>query len=115
MKLRVAGRSPRELLALRDAARGADRNEVRLVLEPTGVYDRLLVQLARENRLRCKFVNGEDVAKMRQVIFGDFGETDERDPRAIDAVATHGRTIFARDLPAVFRLMRVTRPIPSRY
>ncbi|HEY0142064.1 MAG TPA: transposase [Thermoanaerobaculia bacterium] len=96
----------RELLALRNVARDAGRTEVRLVLEPTGVYDRLLVQLAREVGFDVKFVNGEDVAKMRQVIFGDFGKTDQRDPRAIDAVATHGRTIVARDLPAVFRLMR---------
>jgi len=96
----------RELLALRDAARSAGRNQVQLVLEPTGVYDRLLVQIARESGFDVKFVNGEDVAKMRQVIFGDFGKTDQRDPRAIDAVAAHGRTIVVRNLPAVFRLMR---------
>ena len=95
-----------ELTALRDAARAAGHGEIRLVLEPTGVYDRLLVQIARELGFDVKLVNGEDVAKMRQVIFGDFGKTDERDPRAIDAVATHGRLIKARDLPAVFRLMR---------
>jgi transposase len=95
-----------ELTALRDAARAAGHSEIRLVLEPTGVYDRLLVQIARKIGFDVKLVNGEDVAKMRQVIFGDFGKTDERDPRAIDAVATHGRLIKARDLPAVFRLMR---------
>ena len=95
-----------ELTKLRDTARDAGHTEIRLVLEPTGVYDRLLVQIARETGFDVKFVNGEDVAKMRQVIFGDFGKTDERDPRAIDAVATHGRTIVARELPAVFRLMR---------
>jgi transposase len=95
-----------ELTALRDAARVAGHSEIRLVLEPTGVYDRLLVQIAREVGFDVKLVNGEDVAKMRQVIFGDFGKTDQRDPRAIDAVATHGRLIKARDLPAVFRLMR---------
>ena len=95
-----------ELTALRDAARTAGHGEIRLVLEPTGVYDRLLVQIARELGFDVKLVNAEDVAKMRQVIFGDFGKTDERDPRAIDAVATHGRLIKARSLPAVFRLMR---------
>jgi len=95
-----------ELLALRQAAHDAGHSEIRLVLEPTGVYDDLLVQIARECGFDVKFVNGEDVAKMRQVIFGDFGKTDERDPRAIDGVAMHGRTIVVRDLPAVFRLMR---------
>lgn len=95
-----------ELTALRDAAQADGHSEIRLVLEPTGVYDRLLVQIGRELGFDVKLVNGEDVAKMRQVIFGDFGKTDERDPRAIDAVATHGRLIKARDLPVVFRLMR---------
>jgi transposase len=96
----------KEMLALRQAARDAGHSEIRIVLEPTGVYDDLLVQIARECGFDVKFVNGEDVAKMRQVIFGDFGKTDERDPRAIDGVAMHGRTIVVRDLPAVFRLMR---------
>jgi transposase len=96
----------RQLITFRDAARSAGHSEIRLVLEPTGIYDRLLVQIAREVGFEVKFVNGEDVAKMRQVIFGDFGKTDERDPRAIDAVTMHGRTIIARDLPPVFRLLR---------
>lgn len=96
----------RELLALRETARAAGHVDVRLVLEPTGIYDRLLIQIAREVGFDVKFVNAEDVAKMRQVIFGDFGKTDPRDPHAINAVATHGRTVVVRDLPAVFRLMR---------
>ena len=73
------------------------------------------VQIAREVGFDVKLVNGENVAKMRQVIFGDFGKTDERDPRAIDAVATHGRTIIARDLPAAQGSgdLRVTATAPQ--
>ena len=96
----------RELTALREAAHAAGHSEIRMVLEPTGIYHHLLIHIARELGFVVKFVNAEDVVKMRQVIFGDFGKTDERDPQAITAVATHGRTIVVRDFPAVFRLMR---------
>jgi len=96
----------RELTALREVAHAAGYVEVRLVLEPTGIYHHLLVQIAHELGFDVRFVNAEDVVKMRQVIFGDFGKTDDRDPQAINAVATHGRTIVVRELPATFRLMR---------
>jgi transposase len=79
---------------------------VRLVLEPTGVYDKLLINVARTLGFDVKLVNGEDVAKMRQVIFGDPGKTDKRDPTAIHGVATNGRLMIARDLPVVFRMLR---------
>jgi hypothetical protein len=48
-----------ELLALRDAARDAGHSVIRLVLEPSGVYDRLLVQIARAVGFEVQFVNGE--------------------------------------------------------
>lgn len=96
----------RELTALREAAARGGYPHVRLVLEPTGVYDKLLINISRTLGFDVKLVNGEDVAKMRQVIFGDPGKTDKRDPAAIHGVATNGRMMIARDLPVVFRMMR---------
>ena len=81
--------------------------ELQLVLEPTGVYDKLLLRIAQELGFDTRLVSGEDVAKMRQVIFGDPGKTDPRDPHAIEAVARHGRTSIVRQLSQVFALMRV--------
>jgi hypothetical protein len=64
------------------------------------------LRIARELGFETRLVNGEDVAKMRQVIFGDPGKTDPRDPLAIEGVAQHGRTIVVRAFPEVFALMR---------
>jgi hypothetical protein len=53
-------------------------------------------------------VNGEHVAKMRVVLFGDSGKTDKRDPAAIAGVVRSGRLIVdrRRNMPEVFELLR---------
>lgn len=94
------------LTQLGNDASSCGQTNVRLVLEPTGVYDKLLLRIAQELGFETRLVSGEDVAKMRQVIFGDPGKTDPRDPHAIEAVARHGRTSVARALSQVFALMR---------
>jgi transposase len=101
------GNAIRETLAqLRSEASSRGHTDIRLVLEPTGVYDKLLLRIAQELGFDTRLVSGEDVTKMRQVVFGDSGKTDPRDPHAIEAVAQHGRTIVVRALPQVFALMR---------
>lgn len=95
------------LTQLRNDASSSGQANVRLVIEPTGVYDKLLLRIAQELGFETRLVSGEDVAKMRQVVFGDPGKTDPRDPHAIEAVARHGRTSVARVLSQVFALMRV--------
>lgn len=94
------------LVEIRAKAASAGQTHMVLVLEPTGVYDKLLLRIAQELGIETRLVSGEDVAKMRQVIFGDPGKTDARDPQAIEAVARHGRTAVVRVLTQVFALMR---------
>lgn len=94
------------LTEIRSKAANAGQTDIGLVLEPTGVYDKLLLRIAHELGFETRLVSGEDVAKMRQVIFGDPGKTDARDPQAIEAVARHGRTAVVRALTQVFTLMR---------
>jgi transposase len=94
------------LAQIRAVADAAHIESVRLIVEPTGVYHKLLLRLACEARFEPCLVNAEHVAKMRAVVFGDPGKTDLRDPAAIAGVATQGRVIREREFPENFALLR---------
>ena len=81
-------------------------SNVRVVVEPTGVYHELLFRLARMRRLETCLVSAEAASKMRLVIFGDHGKTDQRDPIAIADLAARGHVLRHRDLPDTFTAMR---------
>jgi transposase len=87
-------------------ARLSGFEQVNVVVEPTGVYHRLLLRIARALGCQTNLVDASHVVKMREVIFGDPGKSDERDPLAIHAVAMQGRLIVDRQLPEVYRLLR---------
>lgn len=93
---------------IRAFASSAGFDQVRVVVEPTGVYHNLLLNLARQLGMATALVNGEHVAKMRVVLFGDSGKTDKRDPAAIGGVVRSGRLIIdrRRNIPEVFELLR---------
>lgn len=90
---------------IRHSAAG-DASRLRIVVEPTGVYHKLLMRMARQLGFQTALVNAEHVVKMRTVVFGDSGKTDRRDPHAIAAVADGGRLLIDRVLPEVFQLLR---------
>ncbi len=96
------------LSRLRKHADEAGIKSVRIVVEPTGIYGELFLNLARSMQFETAFVNGEHVAKMRVLIFGDTGKTDRRDAEAISAVAASGRMIVdrRRSFPEVYELLR---------
>lgn len=94
------------LAEIRTIARAAGRTRVRVVVEPTGIYHKLLLRLCREAGFEPCLVNAEHVVKMREVLFGDHGKTDRRDPQAIAAVAAQGRLITDRALPETYELLR---------
>ena len=71
---------------LREAGQAAGFGRFVVVAEPTGVYHRLLFDLARRLGLETALVNTESVSKMRQIEFNDSGKTDRRDPRVIARV-----------------------------
>jgi len=97
-------RSTLELI--RRSARLAGFTNIRVVVEPTGIYHRTLLRIARSLDCETAFVNAAHVVAMRTVVFGDKGKTDRRDPIAIDAVAQQGRLIVHRELPETYQLMR---------
>lgn len=94
------------LAEIRTLADAAGLQRVRVVVEPTGIYHKLLLRLSREAGFEPCLVNAEHVVKMRQVLFGDDGKTDHRDPQAIAAVAAQDRIIVDRQLPEVYELLR---------
>lgn len=94
------------LTAIRELARSRGIDGLRVVVEPTGVYHRLLFRIARSLGFEVATVDAGHVAKMRAVLFGDDGKTDLRDPRAIEAVAERGRVIVDQGRPMVYELLR---------
>lgn len=89
----------------REEGRVAGFGRFVVVAEPTGVYHRLLFEVARRLGLETALVNTESVSKMRQIEFNDSGKTDRRDPRVIGRV--YGiRSIRDRVFPEPFAQLR---------
>lgn len=94
------------LQAIGEQARGRGITELHVIVEPTGRYHKLILRIARSLGFQTALVDAGHVRKMRAVIFGDEGKTDQRDPYAIEAVATQGRLIPDRCHAEVYPLLR---------
>lgn len=94
------------LIEIQRLAEAAGYGGLRVIVEPTGIYHKLLLRLARQLGCQTAMVNAAHVSKMREVIYGDPGKTDRRDPRAIEGVARQGRVIVDRQLPEIYQLLR---------
>ena len=94
------------LNAIHEQATARGIAALRVIVEPTGVYHKLLLRIAVSLGFQTALVDASHVKKMRSVIFGDSGKTDERDPRAIEAVAAQGRLIADRRHAEVYQLLR---------
>jgi transposase len=90
---------------VRQAGQAAGFGRFVVVAEPTGVYHRLLLQVARRLGLETALVNTESVSKMRQIEYNDSGKTDRRDPRVIGRVFRI-RSIRDRVFPQPFARLR---------
>jgi len=94
------------LLAIRERAAARGITSLRVVVEPTGIYHKVLLQIANSMGFQTGLVDASHVKKMRAVIFGDSGKTDTRDPYAIEAVVAQGRVIADRRPAEVYLLLR---------
>ena len=94
------------LSEIREVALSRGIKNLRVVVEPTGIYHRLLLRIAATLGFETALVDAGHVTKMRAVVFGDDGKTDQRDPYAIEAVTTRGRLIADRRLPEPYQLLR---------
>jgi transposase len=89
-------------------------SNVRVVVEPTGVYHELLLRMARTRGMETCLVSAEAASKIRVVIFGDTGKTDKRDPAAIADLASRGCVLKHRDLGDVFSALRAAGVMYAR-
>lgn len=81
-------------------------SQVRVVCEPTGVYDRKLLRTARLLGAMTSYVNAEAVSKFRVVENNDNNKTDIADPGVILRMAEHGHTIRHRMLDEDYVVLR---------
>jgi transposase len=94
------------LASIREQANARGIAQLRVVVEPTGIYHRLILRIASRLGLLTGLVDAGHVKKMRAVIFGDDGKTDTRDPLAIEAVAAQGRLIRDRQKNETYQLLQ---------
>ena len=94
------------LLSIWERAQARGITHLRVIVEPTGIYHKLLLRIAVAHGFETGMVDAGHVKKMRSVLFGDDGKTDRRDPYAIEAVAAQGRLIADRRHAEVYSLLR---------
>lgn len=81
-----------------------------VLAEPTGGYERKLLDSARRLGHNTGLISPEHVAKLKTVESNDTGKTDHKDPRVMHLIARLGKTQTARHLPERYRqLRRLTR------
>jgi len=79
---------------------------IQVICEPTGNYEKKLMTLARQHGCYTSYVNGESVYKYKVIENNDSSKTDIKDPRVILLVAKFGKLIKHRILPKEYNLLR---------
>jgi transposase len=81
-----------------------------VLAEPTGGFERKLLDTARRLGHETGLINPEHVSKLKTVESNDTGKTDHKDPRVMHLIARLGKTQTDRHLPETYhRLRRLTR------
>lgn len=95
---RCPNRTAQVASTLRAFATEADKVEksIRVICEPTGQYDRVLLRTAHRMGFATSYVNTENVKKYRQIETNDTGKTDTKDPRVMDSLASQNKVLRCR-------------------
>lgn len=96
----------RKLIEYQTIARENNYENIQVVCEPTGNYEKKLMTLARQHGCYTSYVNGESVHKYKVIENNDSSKTDIKDPRVILLVAKFGKLIKHRMLPEDYDLLR---------
>jgi transposase len=96
----------RKLRQFAEIAREHGKETVRVVCEPTGEYDRVLLRTAHRLGFMTAYVNTENVKRYRQIETNDDGKTDTKDPRVIGSLADQERVIQIRRLDEKYVTLR---------
>ena len=81
-------------------------DNIQVICEPTGGYEKKLLILARQRGCYTTYVSGESVCKYKIIENNESSKTDIKDPRVILLVAKFGKLIKHRILPEEYNLLR---------
>jgi len=95
-----------ELNKLKALAMENNFENIQVICEPTGGYERKLMHIARQLDCYTSYVNGESVSKCKVIENNESSKTDLKDPRVILLVAKFGKLIKHRLLPEEYNLLR---------
>lgn len=95
-----------KLKSYMNLARKHGMDRIRVLVEPSGGYEKALLKTAHRMGCRTAYVSGEASCKFRMVVHGDPGKTDARDPQPLLGVAAQGKLLTHRMLPADYELLR---------
>ena len=96
----------RKLKEYKTMARENNYENIQVICEPTGNYEKKLMTLARQHGCYTSYVNGESVHKYKVIENNDSSKTDIKDARVILLVAKYGKLIKHRILPEEYNLLR---------
>lgn len=94
------------LIELLRLARRENLSGVMVACEPSGGFERTLLETARGLYCQCVYVSGEQVAQLRKIESLDTGKTDVKDPRVIELAVRLGKTLRYRHLPPIYEELR---------
>ena len=107
---RIANSSPSveaHLLPLIALAAREELAGVVVACEPSGGYERMLLETAHRMHCPSVYVSGEQVARLRKIESLDTGKTDVKDPRVIELAVRLGKEQRYRRLPPVYEELRL--------
>ncbi len=87
-------------------AKENDYENIQVICEPTGGYEKKLMLLARQQGCYTAYASGESVCKYKVIENNESSKTDIKDPRVILLVAKFGKLIKHRILPEEYNLLR---------
>lgn len=82
------------------------KKTIRVICEPTGEYDRILLRTAHRMGFHTSYVNTENVAKYRQIETNDNGKTDTKDPHVIASLADQEKLLKIRHFDENYLTLR---------
>jgi transposase len=92
---------------LRSIATNNDYQGVCIACEPTGGYEKKILQMGRRYGFFTKYVSGEATSKAKVIESNDAGKNDKKDARVIHFLAEQGKTLTCNGRTAVYEQLKI--------